>query len=180
MKIISGKYKGRVLKGFDIVGTRPTMDRIKESVFAMIQDYIKDSVSLDLFSGSGNLGIEALSEGGSYSYLVDSNNTAIRVINENVSSISIDPSSYCIKKSDFRDFLSVIDVKFDVIFLDPPYKSNYLKESLDLIEKRNLLNDDGIVVCESDSFDKIIYSSYYSSIKSRSYGDKCVVVLAKG
>ena len=63
MKIISGKYKGRVLKGFDIVGTRPTMDRVKESLFAMIQDYVKDAIVLDLYSGTGNLAIEAISNG---------------------------------------------------------------------------------------------------------------------
>ena len=82
MKIISGKYKGRVLKGFDITGTRPTMDRVKESLFGTIQRYVPGSVVLDLFAGSGNLGIEALSEGASFAYLVDSNSKAIKVIKE--------------------------------------------------------------------------------------------------
>ena len=63
MKIISGKYKGRILKGYTIDGTRPTMDRVKESVFAMIQEYVKDSLFLDLYSGTGNIGIEAISNG---------------------------------------------------------------------------------------------------------------------
>ena len=80
MKVISGIYKGRVLEGFTIDGTRPTMDRVKESLFAMLQNYITGSVVLDLFSGSGNLGIEALSEGASYAYLVDSNRKATKVI----------------------------------------------------------------------------------------------------
>ncbi len=70
MKIISGKYKGRILRGFDINGTRPTMDRVKESVFAMIQEYIKDSTVLDLYAGSGNLAIEAISNGAKKAYLV--------------------------------------------------------------------------------------------------------------
>ena len=73
MKVISGKYKGRVLEGFDINGTRPTMDRVKESLFGTIQNYVPNSIVLDLFSGSGNLGIEALSEGASFAYLVDCN-----------------------------------------------------------------------------------------------------------
>ena len=88
MKIISGKYKGRNLQGFDIVGTRPTMDRVKESLFAMIQTWLNDAVVLDLFAGSGNLGIEALSQGAKYAYLVDKNRKAYRVIQNNISNLS--------------------------------------------------------------------------------------------
>ena len=79
MKIISGKYKGRVLEGFDIAGTRPTMDRVKESLFAMIQSYLEDATVLDLFAGSGNLGIEALSEGAKEIYLVDKNKKSCQI-----------------------------------------------------------------------------------------------------
>ena len=84
MKIISGKYKGRKLDGFDIDGTRPTMDRVKESLFGTIQNYLDNSIVLDLFSGSGNLGIEALSEGASKAYLVDNNKKAIEIIKKNI------------------------------------------------------------------------------------------------
>ena len=90
MKVISGKYKGRKIEGFDIEGTRPTMDRVKESLFATIQNYIKESVVLDLFSGSGNLGIEALSEGASYAYLVDKNIKCIKTINKNINNMGIE------------------------------------------------------------------------------------------
>ena len=87
MKIISGKYKGRNLQGFDIIGTRPTMDRVKESLFAMIQTWLNDAVVLDLFAGSGNLGIEALSQGAKYAYLVDKNRKAYRVIQNRISKL---------------------------------------------------------------------------------------------
>ena len=90
MKIISGKYKGRILKGFDINGTRPTMDRVKESVFAMIQDYLRDSIVLDLYSGSGNLAIESISNNCKYAYLVDINKKAINIINDNINNLKID------------------------------------------------------------------------------------------
>ena len=90
MKIISGKYKGRILKGYMVDGTRPTMDRVKESVFAMIQDYIKDSIFLDLYSGSGNIGIEAISNGSKKAYLVDNNMVAIKTIKENINALKID------------------------------------------------------------------------------------------
>ena len=89
MKIISGLYKGRTLKGYNLDGTRPTMDRVKESLFAMIQNNISNSLILDLFSGSGNLGIEALSNGASYAYLVDKNPKAVKTINDNIKDLNI-------------------------------------------------------------------------------------------
>ena len=80
MRVISGKYKGKILIGFDIDGTRPTMDRVKESVFAIIQNNIKNSVVLDLFAGSGSLGIESLSNGASECYFVDNNTSLINML----------------------------------------------------------------------------------------------------
>ena len=124
MKVISGKYKGRVLKGFDITGTRPTMDRVKESLFGTIQSYVPGSVVLDLFAGSGNLGIEALSEGASFAYLVDSNSKAIKVIKENINNIGI--TDIEVIHSDYKVALKSFNNKFDLIFLDPPYNTDYI------------------------------------------------------
>ena len=84
MKVISGIYKGRTIKGYDMDGTRPTMDRVKESLFATIQDEIKDSVVLDLFSGTGSLAIESLSQGAKTAYAIDKSKEAIKTINENI------------------------------------------------------------------------------------------------
>ncbi len=173
MKVISGIYKGRNLEGFDIIGTRPTMDRVKESLFATIQDYIRDSVVLDLFAGSGNLGIEALSNGASYVYFVDNNKKAINTIKINLSNLNIDKA--LVIKSDFREVLRKKE-KFDIIFLDPPYKSDYIEESINLIEENDLVNKNGIVVCESSDIDKI-NSNKYKIIKEKKYGDKWVVIL---
>ena len=180
MKIISGKYKGRNLLGFDLDGTRPTMDRVKESLFGMIQLYIDNSIVLDLFSGSGNLAIESLSNGAKHAYLVDSNYKAIKVIEKNISTIGIDDAS--IINMDYKKALNNFNdnsIKFDLIFLDPPYKTNYIEESLKLISKFDLLNEDGIIVCESDSLDKIVYPDEYKSVKDRKYGDKYIVLLQK-
>ena len=176
MKIISGKYKGRNIEGFSIDGTRPTMDRVKESLFAMIQDYIFDSVVLDLFSGSGNLGIEALSEGAKEIVLVDSNYKAIKIINKNLSNIGITAN---VLNMDYKKAIEVIGKKFDIIFLDPPYKTNYIEESIKLIDKYNILNDNGIIVCESSDLDRIVYGNNYEAIKDKKYGDKYVVILKK-
>ena len=177
MKIISGKYKGRVLKGFDITGTRPTMDRVKESLFGTIQSYVPGSVVLDLFAGSGNLGIEALSEGASFAYSVDSNSKAIKVIKENINNIGI--TDIEVIHSDYKEALKSFNNKFDLIFLDPPYNTDYIEKSIKLIEDNNLLNDDGIIVCESDIIDKIIYSDVFKKVKEKKYGDKYIVLLQK-
>lgn len=180
MKVISGKYKGRKLEGFDINGTRPTMDRVKESLFATIQDYLSDSVVLDLFSGSGNLGIEALSEGAKKAYLVDKNPKSIKIIKRNIESIGI--IDYELICSDYQKALNIFQdqsIQFDLIFLDPPYQTNYIEKSLILINKYNLLKNDGLIVCESDSLDKIIFSNDYHMIKEKKYGDKYIVLLKK-
>ena len=89
MKIISGKYKGRNIEGHNLDGTRPTMERVKESLFAIIQNNLNNSIVLDLFAGSGNLGIEALSEGASFAYLVDYNIKAFKIIKKNIEIINI-------------------------------------------------------------------------------------------
>jgi len=175
MKIISGIYKGRVLEGFNINGTRPTMDRVKESLFAMIQDNIDNSIVLDLFSGSGNLAIEALSNGAKEAYLVDNNNMAIKTINNNINKLNIDNAK--VLKGDFKNILKNINTMFDLIFLDPPYNTNYVEESIKLIEEYNLLNNNGLIICESSSLDKIAYSNKFKVYKEKKYGDKYVVIL---
>lgn len=180
MKIISGIYKGRNLEGFDINGTRPTMDRVKESLFATIQNYIDSSIVLDLFSGSGNLGFEALSEGAKKAYLVDDNRKAINIIKKNIKNIGIE--SVEVINSDYKKALIGFfkqNIKFDLIFLDPPYKTNYIEESIKLISEYNLLSDDGLIVCESNCLDKIIYTDNYQVTKEKKYGDKYIVLLRK-
>ena len=101
MRVISGLYKGRNLKGFDIDGTRPTMDRVKESIFSSIQNYLDEAICLDLFSGSGNLGIEALSNGADTCYFVDINKKAINTIKENIDSLNI--TNHVVMNSDYKD-----------------------------------------------------------------------------
>lgn len=178
MKIISGIYKGRKIEGHDIDGTRPTMERVKESLFAIIQNNIPESIVLDLFSGSGNLAIEALSQGSKYAYLVDSNKKATNYIRKNLQNIRIENAE--IINMDYKkalEHLAKKNVKLDLIFLDPPYKTNYIEESIKLIEKYQLLNEDGLIICENDSLDRIIYSNKFTSVKERKYGDKWVVIL---
>lgn len=181
MKIISGKYKGRILKGFDINGTRPTMDRVKESVFAMIQDYIKDSTVLDLYAGSGNLAIEAISNGAKKAYLVDNNKIAINIIKDNIKTLNID-NTISVQKNAFDALDDFINQKivFDVIFLDPPYHTDELDKSLSKINNNiNLLSENAVIVCETEI--EIDYSKYNNLMiyKTRNYGKKTVNILKR-
>lgn len=178
MKIISGKYKGRNIEGHNLDGTRPTMERVKESLFAIIQNYLDGAVVLDLFSGSGNLGIEALSEGASFAYLVDYNKKASDTIKRNLNTIGIKDAE--VINLDYKKALNYLkDKKIDLIFLDPPYKTDFIEQSIKLIDEYNILSDEGLIICENDSLDKIIYPDNYEVVKDRKYGDKWVVILRK-
>lgn len=173
MRIISGKYKGKKLKGFNIEGTRPTMDRVKESLFGMIQTYIPGSIVLDLFAGSGALGLEAISNGAKKCYLIDNNQIAIQTIKEN--SRNIDENLKIIN-IDYKKFLKTTDETFDIIFLDPPYKENQLDKSLKIIEERKLLNNGGIVICEYEIGEP---KTNLKLIKEKSYGPKKIKIFEK-
>jgi 16S rRNA (guanine966-N2)-methyltransferase len=178
MKVISGIHKGRTIEGFDIDGTRPTMERVKESLFATIQNNLPESIVLDLFSGSGNLGIEAISQGAKYAYLVDYNPKAAKVIKNNLNTMNIQNAE--IINMDYLKALNYLkekNIKLDLIFLDPPYNTSFIEKSIELITKNNLLKEDGLIICESDSLDKIVYNENYKIIKDKKYGDKWVVIL---
>ena len=170
MRIISGKYKGKKLNGFNIEGTRPTMDRVKESLFGMIQTYIPDSIVLDLFAGSGALGLEAVSNGAKECYLIDNNIEAIKTIKENSQNFE---EQLNIIHIDYKKFLKTTNKKFDIIFLDPPYKEKQLDTSLRIIEERGLLNENGIVICEYEIGET---NTNLELIKEKSYGPKKIKI----
>lgn len=172
MRIISGKYKGKKLDGFEIDGTRPTMDRVKESLFGMIQYKIKNSVCLDLFAGSGSLGIEALSNDAQKCYFVDNNKEAIKVLSKNLKDIE----NSIIIKNDYINALNNIETKFDIIFLDPPYKLNLINTCIKYIIKNDLLNNDGIIVCE---YEEEIITTDLNIYKTKNYGNKSIMILKK-
>ena len=146
MKIISGTLKGRTIKGFDIEGTRPTMDRVKESVFASIQNYIPNSQVLDLFAGTGNLGIEAISNGAKYCYFVDNNKVAYKTILNNINNFNINDKCN-VMLNDYHKALQYYknnNIKFDIIFIDPPYKYQIIENIIEIVREDNLINNNGI------------------------------------
>ena len=170
MRIISGKYKGKKIYGFDIEGTRPTMDRVKESLFGIIQNNLKDSICLDLFAGSGSLGIEALSNGASIFYFVDKNKQILNILKNNLKGIE---NSILIEKEYLMALEELKNKKFDVIFLDPPYKDNLITPSIKKIIELNMLNKDGIIVCEYENED---IKCDLKLIKDKKYGSKKVKI----
>jgi len=178
MRIISGIFKGREIVGFKNPGTRPTMDRVKESVFAMIQDHLPGSTILDLFSGSGNLAFEALSQGSKKAYCNDKGQEAYRIILKNKERFGL-TEQLTVLNLDFKKALFVLKEKgitFDLIFLDPPYQTDYIKDSLLLIYEYQLLAEDGLIVCESSQLERI-FQDHFVIVKERRYGDKVVVIL---
>lgn len=172
MRIISGKYKGKILKEYKIEGTRPTMDRIKESLFGMIQMKLPNSICLDLFCGSGNLGIEALSNNAKECYFVDKNKKVIEILKKNTKDID---GVYLIN-DDFENALNNFKIKFDIIFLDPPYDMLLINKAIQLIEQKQLLNTNGLIICE---YTKEDVKSNYVTIKEKKYGDKYIKIFQK-
>lgn len=176
-KIISGTLKGRKINGFDISGTRPTMDRVKESLFAMINEYLPNSVVLDLFSGSGNLGIEAISNGAKKVYFNDHNKKCINIIKENLNNFNINNQSV-ITNYDYKVALKSYikdKISFNLIFLDPPYKDKINEDIIQIILNNHLLNHNGLIICESNylmDFDDNRIILY----KERKYGDKFIYI----
>ena len=178
MKVISGTLKGRIIKGYNIDGTRPTMDRVKESLFASINSYLKDSTVLDLFAGSGNLGIEAISNGAKKCYFVDNNKICTKVIEENITNFNI-KDKCTILNMDYNKSLNYFkdnNIKFDLILVDPPYKYEIINDILLKIEKYNLLNNSGIIVLEYQSDTINIVSNNYDLLKHKKYGDKYISI----
>ena len=153
MRIISGKAKGTklyTLDGYEI--TRPTLDRVKEALFSKINMELSDSIVLDLFSGTGSLGLESLSRGAKCAYLVDNSIKAIKIINQNVNKTRFEDKVVVLKD----DYLNVLEklknknIKFDFIFIDPPYKTNYAVKATKFILENDILNDTGKIIIETD------------------------------
>ena len=173
MKVISGTLKGRNIQGYDIDGTRPTMDRVKESLFAMIQDYIPNSQVLDLFAGSGNLGIEAISNGAKHAYFTDNNKEVIKVLNTNITNLSIKDKSTVIL-TDWKKYLNNCNQKFDIIFVDPPYDYNVYEKIMDKVSTLNLLNKDGLIILEHANLKLKEEYNNLRLYKVKKYGNKTV------
>ena len=154
MRVISGSARGRRLKELQGMDTRPTTDKVKESIFNVIQFDIPYRKVLDLFGGTGQLGIEALSRGASHCTFVEQRRDAQILIRENIKACDFQEVSKVVP-GEALAFLRSCREQFDVIFLDPPYQSDLLERSLEAIREFDILREHGIIVCES-ALDKVL------------------------
>ncbi|SHF49020.1 16S rRNA (guanine966-N2)-methyltransferase [Ornithinibacillus halophilus] len=152
--------------------TRPTTDKVKESIFQMLGPFFEGGKCLDLFAGSGSLGFEAISRGMDTCLFIDKHPQAIQTIKENIKLLKLENNTEVYRADAFRALhaASKRGLRFDLIFLDPPYNKISYEKLLDTIEKLNLLADGGLVYCEYDPSDKLPEKHLYSTIKQANYG----------
>ena len=148
MRVIGGIYKSRIIKNVKSKNTRPTTDKNKESLFNMLGQFFSNGVMLDLFAGSGSIGIEAISRGIESVDFVDDSIQATKIIKENLKTLKINNSK--IFKSDVFSYLNKTNKEYDLIFADPPYNLNKYDILLDIINSRQLCRKNGIIILEAD------------------------------
>lgn len=175
MRIIAGDARGRRILAPDSYNIRPTSDRVKESLFNMIGSKVENAQILDLFGGTGNLGLESISRGALFCIFVDSSRESIKLIRQNIKLLGYDKYSQ-VYNNDAQAALRILnkrEMKFDVVFMDPPYKKNIIPTLLTETEK--ILNKDGILVVEHDIRD-IIPERVGNIInyRKKNYGDTVI------
>lgn len=178
MRVISGSSRGKKLFSLEGSDTRPTTDRVKESIFNIISPHIYGSKVLDLFAGSGALGIEALSRGANAAVFCEKNRKAIEIIERNLSATGLSDKSV-IEKTDSFEYLSKSNCIFDIIFIDPPYASGFYDIALSLIAKRNILSGDGIIVTERSSSMSAPSDKDFELVTDRKYGNSTVSIFKR-
>lgn len=177
MRIIAGKARGRKLISPEGLGTRPTLDRVKESMFNIIQNKVRDSIVLDQFAGTGSLGLEAASRGAKEVHLIDMGDDTFGKLKENISTLKF--QEFCTAhKGDSLKYLEEFSKKgliFNLIFIDPPYAKEMIPPSIEKIKKFNLLDKDGVIVTKIDTCEEIFEG--YEDLKlvdRRKYGNTTV------
>lgn len=179
IRIIAGKYRSRLLNTPPEEITRPTKNMVREAIFSSLSYDIKNSIVLDLFSGSGAFSFESLSRGAQCAYLVDNNNVAIKVIEENKKSLN--EMNAFLFELDYKKALELFvqkNLKFDIVFLDPPYKDNNYLDIINLMLNNDILSKNAIIVCESDHLTDFVSLSF-TKIKQYKYGKTFVYILRR-
>ncbi|MCA1053396.1 16S rRNA (guanine(966)-N(2))-methyltransferase RsmD [Rossellomorea aquimaris] len=173
MRVIAGTLKGRQLKAVPGSGTRPTTDKVKESIFNMLGPFFDGGIGLDLFAGSGGLGIEALSRGLDKVIFIDKDSKALQTIKANLKECELTESSEVYRNDANRALKAIVkrELSFDYIFLDPPYKQKRMEDLVAFIDEHNLLNENGYVLCEYSSDSKPMNEiGRLSKVKEEVYG----------
>lgn len=150
MRVISGIARGTKLNSIDNISTRPTLDRVKEPLFSIIQNYIQESNVLDLFAGSGALGIETLSRGANHCTFCDKSYESVKMLKQNLQKTKLEDKATIFVQDYKKCIKSLIGKKYDIIFIDPPYKLDIAVNSIKLILEYKILSKDGIIILETD------------------------------
>ena len=180
MRIISGIYKGRKLSSSNSFHIRPTTDRVKEYIFNILQDFPSDKMIVDIFSGSGNLGVEALSRGAEKIYFVDNSYESLNVLKKNILALQIPESHYQIVLSDAVKFVENNKTYFDLYLLDPPFNYPPLQNLLDSLFINEILTGDSMVVLEHEISNQINdCSNLYEIIKQKKFGRSLISFMVK-
>jgi 16S rRNA (guanine966-N2)-methyltransferase len=179
LRIISGEHKGRILSSVKKARIRPSSDKVKGSIFNVLKDEVLGRRVLDLFAGSGNLGIEALSRGAEFVTFVDSSLQSIKIIKSNLESLNLNPKAETIGK-DWSKVLSKLGKKFGIIFADPPYLCEFAQRVINSVVKYDLLESNGILVLEHHKKEAFTYPEeklFY--VKAKRFGDTVVSFFLK-
>ena len=181
MRIIGGKARGTKLYTLEGTTTRPTLDRVKESIFNIIQNDIQGSNFLDLFSGSGAIGLEAISRGAEKAILCDKSKEAINIIKKNIEKTHAS-GQVELYNQDFEEVLKNIKEHIDIIYIDPPYETNYIQKALKIIQQSEFVNDNTKIILETDDDKKVleqIKDLKFEIIDKRKYGIAHIIFLQK-
>lgn len=179
MRVISGKCRGVALKTPEGMTTRPTADRVKEALFSIIHFDLPGARVLDLFGGTGQLGIEALSREAKYAVFVDQQESACRLIRENLKRTKLSEQARVIR-SDYVSFLKNCTETFDIILLDPPYSEKFLENALNFITEIDILQSGGIIVTERPFGKELLCDfSGYERSKDYKYGQTVLTLFRK-
>lgn len=180
MRIISGKARGTKLYTLEGMNTRPTLDRVKESLFNIIQNDIEDSTVLDLFSGSGAIGLEFLSRGAKRAVLCDSSKDAIKIIKQNVQKTHFEEKVEVYNMEFTKLVERLQNQKFDIIYIDPPYATDFIKISLEKIIEYELVNENTKIIVETDDETRILNQIEKMDVEitdKRKYGRATIIFL---
>lgn len=178
MRVVSGSLRGLKLQPVPGMNTRPTTDRVKESVFNIIQTRVRGARVLDLFAGTGQLGIEALSRGAAWCDFVECNRAAFATVKKNIMAARLGDRAQ-LHNTDADKFIAYAKKDaYDLIFLDPPYGGRILSKALSAIETFDILSTNGIIICESAVED--VFTSGFETVKTYRYGATLITVQQKG
>ncbi|SDT44830.1 16S rRNA (guanine(966)-N(2))-methyltransferase RsmD [Paenibacillaceae bacterium GAS479] len=179
MRVIAGEARGRALKAVSGTNTRPTTDKVKEAIFSMIGPYFDGGWALDLFAGTGGLGIEALSRGMDKAVFVDQDRNSISIIRANVAATGMAARSE-IYTNDAGRAVKALEkrgMRFSAVFLDPPYRLTHMDELIQELDDRNLLSDEAVIVVEHDgSYEYPVEIGRWEQRKRSAYGETAVTV----